>query len=53
LRTFRDQAGDYAVPLGDLDLFALMQKTFYLIEAIAEVPDRGFLHVRHVSITNQ
>jgi hypothetical protein len=34
-----------------LDLFALMQKTFDLLESVAEVADRGFSHVIHLSIT--
>jgi hypothetical protein len=47
--TFRDEAGDYTPAFGDLDLFAQVQKTLYLFEAITEIPDRGCLHVIDVS----
>jgi hypothetical protein len=36
---FGDQAGDDAAALGDLDVFALVEEAFDLLESVAEVAD--------------
>ena len=48
---FRNQTGDDPPPFGDLDLFALVQKTLDLLERVTKVANGCFLHVIHLSIT--
>src|SRR6266516_1877057 len=48
----RDQAPDYLSTLGDLNLLAPIQHAFDARERVAEIADRGSLHVIHVSITS-
>src|SRR5215471_5320543 len=50
---FRDQSSNYAPPFGDLNLFTLSQKAFYLLESVTEFPNRSIFHVIHISITSR
>ena len=52
-RLRREEAGNDAFALGDVDFFAFAKKVFHGGETVAQITDRSFLHVMHFSITRR